>query len=66
MAGIAYVEGRYMPIEEARMSILDLGFLRGDAVYDTVSVWKGNFFRLDDHVARFQASCASMRLDCPV
>lgn len=66
MAGIAYVEGRYIPIEEARMSILDLGFLRGDAVYDTVSVWKGNFFRLDDHMTRFQASCASMRLDCPV
>jgi len=66
MAGIAYVEGRFMPVEEARMPILDLGFLRGDAVYDTISVWKGNFFRLDDHLARFQASCGSMRLLLPM
>lgn len=66
MAGIAYVEGRFMPVEEARMPILDLGFLRGDAVYDTISVWKGHFFRLDDHLTRFQASCKSMRLTLPM
>jgi branched-chain amino acid aminotransferase len=34
-------------------------------VYDTVSVWKGRFFRLDDHVARFLRSCAGARLTCP-
>lgn len=63
--GIAYVDGSYVPASEARISIFDTGFTRGDAVYDTVSVWKGRFFRLDDHVARFLRSCAGMRLTCP-
>jgi branched-chain amino acid aminotransferase len=50
---------------EARIPLFDLGFTRGDAVYDTVSVWHGRFFRLDDHVARFLQSCAGARLTCP-
>ncbi|HZF34375.1 MAG TPA: aminotransferase class IV [Candidatus Angelobacter sp.] len=63
--GVAFVEGKYIPANEARMAVFDLGFMRGDAVYDTTSVWKGNFFRLDDHVARFLRSAAGMRLKCP-
>lgn len=63
--GIAFVEGSYVPAGEAKISIFDAGFTRGDAVYDTTSVWKGLFFRLDDHVARFLASCAAARLTCP-
>ncbi len=63
--GIVFIDGAYVPVDDARISIFDLGFLRGDAVYDTVSVWKGSFFRLDDHLARFARSCAGMRLTCP-
>lgn len=63
--GIAFIEGEYLPVSEAKISIFDIGFSRGDAVYDTVSVWKRCFFRLDDHVARFRRSCAGMRLTCP-
>ncbi|HEV8307291.1 MAG TPA: aminotransferase class IV [Methylomirabilota bacterium] len=63
--GIAFIDGEYVPAHEARISIFDVGFTRGDAVYDTVSVWKGVFFRLDDHVARFLRSCGGMRLRCP-
>jgi branched-chain amino acid aminotransferase len=63
--GVAFVEEQYVPADEARISVFDAGFARGDAVYDTVSVWKGFFFRLDDHVARFLRSCAGMRLRCP-
>jgi branched-chain amino acid aminotransferase len=63
--GVAYIDGQYLPAHEARIPLFDLGFTRGDAVYDTVSVWKGWFFRLDDHVARFLRSCAGMRLTCP-
>jgi len=63
--GIAFIEGKYIPADEARMAIFDLGFTRGDAVYDTTSVWKGYFFRLDDHVARFLRSATGMRLKCP-
>jgi len=63
--GVAYIDGKYIPADEARMAVFDLGFTRGDAVYDTTSVWKGNFFRLEDHVARFLRSAAGMRLKCP-
>jgi len=63
--GVAFIEGKFVPAHEARISIFDTGFTRGDAVYDTVSVWHGWFFRLDDHVRRFQRSCAGMRLTCP-
>src|SRR5262245_27332726 len=60
--GVAFVDGKYIPADEAKLGVFDLGFTRGDAVYDTTSVWKGNFFRLDDHVARFLRSAAGMRL----
>ena len=63
--GIAFVDGQYVPADQAKISVFDIGFTRGDAVYDTVSVWKGRFFRLDDHVARFLRSCAGARLTCP-
>ena len=63
--GCVYIDDRYVAPEEATISIFDSGFTRGDAVYDTVSVWKGLFFRLDDHVARFFRSCARARLTCP-
>ena len=46
-AGVAYIDDRFMPIAEASVPILDLGFLRSDATYDVVAVWNGRFFRLD-------------------
>jgi branched-chain amino acid aminotransferase len=64
--GIAYINGSYGPLGEASVPLLDPGFTRGDAVYDTVSVWGGNFFRLDDHIDRFFRSCATARLAPPV
>jgi branched-chain amino acid aminotransferase len=47
------------------MSIFDYGFTWGDCVYDVTSVWKGWFFRLDEHLQRFERSCAGFRLACP-
>ena len=38
-AGAAYVDGRFCPIEEARISLLDRGFLRSDACQETISAW---------------------------
>ena len=64
-AGAAFVEGRIVPISEARVPLLDWGFLRSDACQDTVSVWRGMFFCLDDHIARFFQSCRNLRLSCP-
>lgn len=63
--GVAYIGGNYVPLAEASVPLLDPGFTRGDAVYDTVSVWGGQFFRLDDHIARFFRSCGRARLSPP-
>lgn len=62
--GLAYVNGCYSAPAEARISIFDQGFTHGDAVYDVISVWKGRFFRLDDHITRFFESCRHWQLSC--
>ena len=64
--GIAWIDGRYVPMAEATIPVLDWGFLRSDATYDVVHVWKGRFFRLDAHIDRFLASAARLRLTLPV
>ena len=51
--GVAWVDGRYVPIAEASVPILDWGFTRSDVTYDVVHLWKGSFFRLEDHLDRF-------------
>lgn len=51
--GIAFMDGQYLPISEAKISVLDYGLLHSDATYDVVHVWNGAFFRLEDHLDRF-------------
>jgi branched-chain amino acid aminotransferase len=62
---VAFIDGEYVPIEGARIPILDWGFLRSDATYDVVHVWRGSFFRLADHVERFLAGVRRLRLRVP-
>ena len=63
--GAAFVDGRFVPVAEARVPILDWGFLRSDATYDVAHVWRGSFFRLEDHLDRFERSMAHLRLSPP-
>lgn len=60
--GSAFVDGEIVPIEEARIPLLDWGFLRSDAFQETVSAWNGRVFRLDDHLARFRRSGERLRM----
>lgn len=64
--GAAYVNGDVVPVGEATIPLTDLGFLRSDVTYDVVHVWDGRFFRLDDHLDRFLASCAKLRFSLPL
>ena len=43
--GAAFVEGEFVPVGQARISVLDWGFTRSDVTYDVVHVWQGAFFR---------------------
>jgi branched-chain amino acid aminotransferase len=63
--GLAFVDGTYVPIGEARIPILDWGFLRSDATYDVVHVWNGSFFRLADHIERFLRGVRRLHLQLP-
>jgi branched-chain amino acid aminotransferase len=61
--GVAFIDGAFVPIAEARLPVLDWGFTRSDATYDVVHAWQGRLFRLEDHLDRFARSCAALRLD---
>ncbi len=64
-AGAAHVDGAFVPVAEARLPLLDWGFLKSDVTYDVVGVWNGRFFRLDRHLDRFRASMARLQMTCP-
>ncbi len=63
--GAAWMRGKLVPVSEAAIGVTDWGLTRSDITYDVVSVWKGAFFRLEDHLARFAASMSAMRLKPP-
>ncbi|MHB8191309.1 MAG: aminotransferase class IV [Ferrimicrobium sp.] len=65
-SGCAWIEGEFVPISEARIPIIDMGFTRSDLTYDVVAVWDGSFFRLEDHLERLQRGCEHLRLISPV
>ena len=60
------MNGKFIQLSEARIPVLDWGFLRSDATYDVVHVWKGRFFRLDKHIDRFFQSTEKLRMPCTV
>ncbi len=60
---VAYVDGEFVPYLDAKISIRDFGLTRADVTYDVVHTWKGAFFRLEDHLDRFENSLQGMRLD---
>ena len=60
-----YLNGRFMPIEEACIPVLDRGFIFGDGVYEVIPVYSGRAFRLSEHLKRLQASLDGIRLDNP-
>jgi len=64
--GAAWMNGEFIKLSEARIPVLDWGFLRSDATYDVVHVWKGRFFRLDKHIDRFFQSIEKLRMPCTV
>jgi D-alanine transaminase len=54
-----------MPIEEAKISVLDRGFIFGDGVYEVIPVYSRNVFRLDSHLRRLQHSLDGIKLSNP-
>ncbi|GAB3678923.1 aminotransferase class IV [Salinisphaera aquimarina] len=62
---IAYVNGDFLPLDEARISVLDRGFLFSDSVYEVIPVYAGHCFRLAEHLQRLDDSLAGLRISNP-
>ena len=52
MGEVFYLNGKLLPSEEAKISVLDYGFLFGYGLYETIRAYDGQPFRLDHHLAR--------------
>ncbi|HET7570859.1 MAG TPA: D-amino acid aminotransferase [Gammaproteobacteria bacterium] len=61
----AYLDGDYLPLNEARISPLDRGFLFGDGVYEVIPVYAGRLFRFEEHLRRLAYSLDAIRLPDP-
>jgi D-alanine transaminase len=66
MTAIAYVNGAYVPLRAAKVSILDRGFQLGDAIYEVWAIRGGRIFDYDLHLARLKRSLAELRITAPM
>ena len=60
-----YLNGQFMPIEQAKISVLDRGFIFGDGVYEVIPVYSRIAFRLESHLQRLQHSLDGIKLANP-
>lgn len=65
MSQIVYLNGQFLPMEQARVPVLDRGFIFGDGVYEVIPVYSRHPLRLDEHLRRLQQSLDSIRLQNP-
>jgi len=56
-----YLNGQYLPLNEAKVSVLDRGFLFGDGVYEVIPSYSGHLFHFQDHLQRLENSLAGIR-----
>jgi D-alanine transaminase len=63
--GLVYLNGTFGPLEEARVSVMDRGFLFGDGIYEVVPAYGRRLFRLEEHLSRLDRSLAQVRIANP-
>ena len=63
---ICHLNGEFLPLSEAKISVLDRGFIFGDGIYEVVPVYFGQPFRFDAHLARFERSTGEVGLANPL
>ncbi len=66
MSRIVYVNGEYVPEEEAKVSIFDRGFLFADGVYEVTSVLDGKLVDFDGHAKRLERSLSELDMPVPM
>ena len=63
---IIYLDGAYLPKEEAKVSVFDHGLLYGDGVFEGIRAYNGRIFRLDEHLDRLYDSAKTIALEIPI
>jgi D-alanine transaminase len=63
---LAYLDGEFLPLARARVSVLDRGFLFGDGVYEVIPVYGGRPLRLEEHLRRLDDSLRGIRMTSPL
>jgi len=66
MSSISYLNGSFLPANEARISPLDRGFIFGDGIYEVIPAYGGKLFRLDEHLKRLDDNLAAVRIRQPL
>src|SRR5688572_7869913 len=66
MSEIVYLNGEFMPLENARIPVLDRGFIFGDGIYEVIPVYSRHPFRLAEHLVRFENSHQAIRIQNPL
>ena len=61
-----YVDGQFVPAEEARISVFDHGFLYGDGIFEGIRAYNGRVFKLKEHIDRLFCSAKSILLNVPL
>lgn len=61
-----YLNGVYLPLQDAKISVLDRGFLFADGVYEVIPAYDGRMLRLEEHLRRLQTNLNAIRLDEPL
>jgi branched-chain amino acid aminotransferase len=61
-----YLNGKLVPSKEASVSVFDHGFLYGDGIYETMRVYEGVIFKLDEHIKRLYRSASLIGLTIPL
>ena len=62
---LCFLNGEFLPLAEARIPVLDRGFIFGDGVYDVAPVYGRRLFRIDEHLARLNRSLTKLRIPHP-
>ncbi len=61
-----YVNGQYVPLSQASISVLDRGFIFGDGIYEVVPLYQGHTFRMKEHLDRLDRSLAKLEITPPM
>jgi len=63
---LCYLDGSYTPLRDAKVSVLDRGFIFGDGVYEVVPVYEGHLFCFEEHMARLNRSLDELQISNPL